>query len=60
MGMLSLSEGFVSVMDKDIQAGTFVIDMKPIVSTDTEGRMKDNLEAHLKVLLKAKKVTFLM
>jgi hypothetical protein len=27
MGMLSLSEGFVSVMNKDIQVGTFVIDI---------------------------------
>jgi polyisoprenoid-binding protein YceI len=58
MGTISLSEGFVSVLDKNIQAGTFVIDMKSIVSTDAEGRMKDNLEAHLKGTVEGKEGDF--
>ncbi len=58
MGTISLQEGTVSVMDKNVQAGTFVIDMKSIVATDVEGGMKDNLEAHLKGTVEGKEGDF--
>jgi len=58
MGTISLSEGFVSVTDKNIEAGTFVIDMKSINATDVEGDMKNNLEAHLKGTVEGKEGDF--
>ena len=58
MGTISLSEGFVSVTDKTVQAGTFVIDMKSITATDVEGDMKANLEAHLKGTVEGKEGDF--
>ena len=57
-GTISLSEGFVSVTDKNVQAGTFVLDMNSIVSTDAEGKMKENLEAHLKGTVEGKEGDF--
>lgn len=58
MGTISLSEGFASVTDKNIEAGTFVIDMKSINATDVEGDMKNNLEAHLKGTVEGKEGDF--
>ena len=58
MGTISLSEGFVSVTDKNLQAGTFVIDMKSIAATDVKGNMKTNLESHLKGTVEGKEGDF--
>lgn len=58
MGTISLSEGFASVTDKNIEAGTFVIDMNSISSTDLEGKAKDNLDAHLKGTVEGKEGDF--
>ena len=57
-GTISLTEGSVSVIDKNVQAGTFVLDMTSIVATDLEGGKKDNLEAHLKGTVEGKEGDF--
>ncbi len=58
MGTISLTEGTLSVLDKNVQAGTFVIDMTSIAATDLEGRGKAGLEAHLKGTVEGKEGDF--
>ena len=47
-GVLSLARGSVTVKDKKITGGSFIIDMNSLTVTDLEGKGKTNLEAHLK------------
>lgn len=46
-GTIAVSEGKVSVLDSNVEAGKFTIDMKSIQNTDMKGNGKANLEAHL-------------
>ncbi|EDM44873.1 YCE I like family protein [unidentified eubacterium SCB49] len=57
-GTITLSEGSISVVDKNVQAGSFTIDMNSIDATDVEGKMKENLEAHLKGTVEGKEGDF--
>lgn len=57
-GTIALSEGVVSVTNKNVEAGTFVIDMNSISSTDLEGKGKANLDAHLKGTVEGKEGDF--
>ncbi len=47
-GVLNLARGSVTVKDKTITGGSFIIDMNSITVTDLNGDSKINLEAHLK------------
>ena len=47
-GTVKISEGTFSMKNGTIESGQFVIDMSTINNTDLEGKMKANLEAHLK------------
>jgi polyisoprenoid-binding protein YceI len=47
-GEVSLARGSVTVKDRTITGGSFIIDMNSINVTDLEGKSKTNLEAHLK------------
>ena len=58
MGTVNISEGTVMVKDGMVEAGKFVIDMNSLVSTDLEGDMKQNLEAHLKGTVEGKEGDF--
>jgi len=47
-GTINVSEGSVSVDNGNVTGGKFTIDMNSIASTDLNGDMRKNLEAHLK------------
>ena len=47
-GEMRLARGSVTVKDKTIAGGSFIIDMNSITVTDLQGKGKANLEAHLK------------
>ncbi len=58
-GTISLANGEIMVNDRNIEAGTFTIDMKSIVVTDLEaGDGKENLEAHLMGTVEGKEGDF--
>lgn len=47
-GTIMISDGAISASEGQITGGSFTIDMNSITVTDLDGKMKDNLEAHLK------------
>lgn len=57
-GTITISSGDVAVIDRNIQAGNFTIDMNSIVSEDLDGEQKTNLEAHLKGTVEGKEGDF--
>lgn len=57
-GTINLSEGVVILKGGDIAGGSFVLDMNSITNTDMEGKMKTNLEAHLKGTVEGKEDHF--
>ena len=57
-GTINLAAGSVSAVNRDIQAGTFTMDMKSITDLDLDGDMKANLENHLKGTVEGKEVDF--
>lgn len=57
-GTLKLGSGTLEAAGKDIQNGTFVIDMNSLTDTDLEGDSKANLEAHLKGTVEGKEKDF--
>lgn len=57
-GTISLKEGQVAVKDNKIESGNFTIDMHTITDLDLEGKMKTNLENHLKGTVEGKEVDF--
>lgn len=57
-GFINLQSGTVVVNDGAVTGGKFVLDMNTITSTDLEGGMKDNLEAHLKGTAEGKEDDF--
>ena len=57
-GTVKIDTGTFQVSDGNLQSGTFLIDMKSIVSLDLEGDMKNNLEAHLMGTVEGKEGDF--
>jgi len=57
-GTVNIDTGVFQVNDGVLQSGTFLIDMKSIVSLDLEGDMKNNLESHLKGTVEGKEGDF--
>ncbi|KAA3625298.1 MAG: YceI family protein [Flavobacterium sp.] len=57
-GIISLKEGQVAVKENKIESGDFTIDMHSITDLDLEGKMKTNLENHLKGTVEGKEVDF--
>jgi polyisoprenoid-binding protein YceI len=57
-GTIKLNSGTVAAEARDIQSGSFVIDMNTISNSDLEGDSKANLEAHLKGTVAEKKTDF--
>ncbi len=57
-GTIQLKSGTVAAAEREIQSGSFVIDMNTITDTDLEGDSKANLEAHLKGTVEGKKTDF--
>jgi len=57
-GTINIENGVFNITDGKINSGTFLIDMKSIVSDDLEGKMKGNLEAHLKGTVEGKEGDF--
>ena len=57
-GTVNIESGTFATNDGSIQSGTILIDMTSIVSTDLEGKMKDNLENHLKGTVDGKEGDF--
>jgi len=58
-GTVNIDTGVFQVNDGAIQSGTFLIDMNSIVSLDLEeGKMKNNLENHLKGTVEGKEGDF--
>ncbi|MBK9255288.1 MAG: YceI family protein [Saprospiraceae bacterium] len=47
-GIISISEGSLTVTEGVVSGGTFTIDMNSINVADLEGKYKEDLEAHLK------------
>ncbi|CAM1340213.1 YceI family protein [Tenacibaculum amylolyticum] len=47
-GTINLEKGVFDVENGVVKAGEFVINMNTISSTDLEGKMKNNLDGHLK------------
>lgn len=57
-GTVQLASGMLAVTNGVIEAGTFSIDMNSITDLDLEGKMKENLEAHLKGTVEGKEGDF--
>lgn len=57
-GTISLASGSVAAVNRDIQAGTFTIDMNTITDLDLDGDKKTNLENHLKGTVEGKEGDF--
>lgn len=57
-GTINIENGVFKTEDGALQSGTFLIDMKSIVSLDLEGDMKANLENHLKGTVEGKEGDF--
>lgn len=57
-GTVKISDGTVTMKNGTIESGSFIIDMSTITVTDLEGKMKNNLEAHLKGTVDEKKSDF--
>jgi polyisoprenoid-binding protein YceI len=57
-GTIKLSSGEIMAAGRDIEAGSFTIDMSTITDTDLEGESKANLEAHLKGTVEGKEGDF--
>ena len=57
-GTVKLASGTLAVKDGVIEAGKFSIDMNSITDLDLEGKMKENLEAHLKGTVAGKEGDF--
>ena len=57
-GTMHLSSGTLAAEARDIQSGSFVIDMNSISDTDMDGDGKANLEAHLKGTVEGKETDF--
>ncbi len=57
-GTVAIESGVLNVENGAIQSGTFIIDMTTIESTDLEGDMKNNLDAHLRGTVEGKEGDF--
>jgi polyisoprenoid-binding protein YceI len=57
-GTVRLASGSLSVEEGNVEAGNFTIDMNTITDTDLDGKMKANLEAHLKGTVEGKEGDF--
>ena len=57
-GTVAIESGVLNVENGTIQSGTFIIDMTTIESTDLEGDMKNNLDAHLRGTVEGKEGDF--
>ncbi len=57
-GTLHLQSGSISTIERDIQAGNFVVDMNTLTNTDLEGESKESLEGHLKGTVEEKQDHF--
>jgi polyisoprenoid-binding protein YceI len=57
-GTVNIETGTFTMNNGTIESGTFLIDMTSIVSLDLEGKMKDNLENHLKGTVEGKEGDF--
>lgn len=57
-GTVNLENGVFSTEKGKLQSGTFLINMNSIEALDTEGKMKNNLEAHLKGTVEGKEGDF--
>ncbi|HMC01885.1 MAG TPA: YceI family protein, partial [Flavobacteriaceae bacterium] len=57
-GTVNIDSGVFQVNDGILQSGTFLIDMNSITNLDLEGKMKTNLENHLKGTVEGKEVDF--
>ncbi|MDC7995766.1 YceI family protein [Altibacter sp. HG106] len=57
-GTVQLKSGELTAVDRNIESGSFVMDMNTITVTDLDGDMKANLEAHLKGTDEDKKEDF--
>ena len=57
-GTVNIESGVFQFNNGMLESGTFLIDMKSIVSTDLEGDMKTNLEAHLMGTVEGKEGDF--
>lgn len=57
-GTVNIESGTFATNDGRVQSGTFLIDMTSISSTDLEGKMKANLDNHLKGTVEGKEGDF--
>jgi polyisoprenoid-binding protein YceI len=57
-GTVNISEGTFAMKNGNIESGQFTIDMSTITNADLEGKMKENLEAHLKGTVDEKRNDF--
>lgn len=57
-GTIKLASGSIAVVNDELEAGKFSIDMNSITDLDLEGEMKTNLENHLKGTVEGKEVDF--
>lgn len=57
-GTVNIDSGIFNMNDGNIVSGTFLIDMTSITDLDLEGKMKDNLENHLKGTVAGKEGDF--
>jgi len=57
-GTIMVAKGKAFVNSGNLEAGSFVIDMSTLISTDLEGDQKENLENHLKGTVEGKEGDF--
>lgn len=57
-GTVNISEGAIAMKNGNIESGEFTLDMSTITNADLDGKMKDNLEAHLKGTVDEKRNDF--